>query len=88
VPTAFVQEVQRDLKPGTFAVVAEVSEEWTAPLDTRMEAVGGTVARERRWDFIDDLIEKRTNARKAEFAEWKAERAGAKAQRMQSTHPP
>jgi uncharacterized membrane protein len=84
VSREFLEEVRRDLAPGKFAVIAEVSEDWVAPIDTRMGALGGAVVRERRLDFVDDLIEKKTNARKDEFAQWKLERATEKAERMQS----
>jgi uncharacterized membrane protein len=73
VSDEFLEDIQRVLTPGRFAVVAELSEEWLAPIDTRMKALGGTVVRERRQDFVDDLIEKRTNAMKAELAQRKSE---------------
>jgi hypothetical protein len=59
-------------------------EEWLAPIDTRMEALGGTVVRERREDFVDDLIERRTDAARAELAQWESELAGDEAKRMES----
>jgi len=80
----FLEEVRRDVAPGNFAVIAEVSEDWLTPLDTRMEALGGVIVRERRLDFVDDLIEKQASTRKAEFAQWKLERASQQAERMQS----
>ena len=38
----FVADVTKELTPGKFAVVAEVQEDWTTPVDVRMEAIGGT----------------------------------------------
>jgi hypothetical protein len=38
----FLYEVEKSLLPGKAAVVAEVWEEWTLPVDTRMEALGGS----------------------------------------------
>jgi uncharacterized membrane protein len=84
VSDEFLEEVQRDLTPGKFAVIAEVSEDWIAPIDVRMEAHGGTVVRERREDFIDDMLERKANARRAEFAQWKAELQSKKVERMES----
>ncbi len=38
-------ESHMDMKPGQAAVVAEVSEEWTTPLDTEMHRLGGVIYR-------------------------------------------
>ena len=84
VSDEFLEGVERDLKPGKFAVIAEVSEEWVAPVDARMEALGGTVVRERREDFIDDVIERRADSARAELAQWETELAGENAERMES----
>ena len=79
----FLEEVQRNLVPGKFAVIAEVEEEWVAPINTRMEVLGGTVVRELRQKFAEDLIQKRVEARRKELEQRKAERA-EKAGRMQA----
>ncbi len=39
----YLEEVKKSLLPGKAAVVAEVWEEWTTPVDTRMEALGGEI---------------------------------------------
>ena len=36
----FLDDVSKSLTPNKVAVVAEVEEEWTTPVDTRMEALG------------------------------------------------
>ena len=41
----FLDDVTKELKPNKFALVAEVEEDWVAPVDSRMEAIGGTVYR-------------------------------------------
>ena len=81
VSDEFLAAVERDLAPGKFAVIAEISEEWIVPLDTRMEALGAKVVREDRDDFAEDALEKRVNARKARLAQLKAEHAQRKAER-------
>src|SRR5215470_9405106 len=43
VGTDFLSDVAETLMPGKVAVVAEVDEEWTTPVDTRMETLGGVV---------------------------------------------
>ena len=41
----FLQDVGDLMQPGKSAVVAEIAEGWTTPLDTRIEELGGTVFR-------------------------------------------
>lgn len=50
----FLELVGNRMDAGTAAVVSEVDEYWTAPLDTRMEALGGEVFRRARGDFEDE----------------------------------
>lgn len=75
VGTDFLDEVSRELAPGKAAVITEIDEDWVTPLNTRMEAIGGTVVREWRSDFEEAEIAKETTARKAELAQLKAEMA-------------
>jgi uncharacterized membrane protein len=79
----FLEAVGAELSPGKFAVIAEVAEAWDVALDSRIAALGGTVVREQREEFIEDLIEKRVDARKAAFEQWKNDRATAKAEKME-----
>ena len=69
----FLDKVSRELTLGKTAVVAEVEEDWVTPLDTRMEAVGGTVLRQGRADFEHEQIQQEVNADKAELAELQTE---------------
>jgi len=69
----FVDAVGDRMGLGTYAVVAEVDEYWTAPVDTRMEAIGGVVFRRSRTDFTDQQFEAEVAAWNAEMAELKAE---------------
>ena len=50
VDAEFLDDVARVMTPGKYAVVAEVAEGWTAPVDARMEALGGTVFRRSECD--------------------------------------
>jgi uncharacterized membrane protein len=70
----FLSEVEKSMLPGTAAVVAEVWEEWTMPVDTRMEALGGVVFRRTSTEVVDEQIERDVAAIEAELAELKAER--------------
>ncbi len=77
----FLEEVSKRLQPNRAAVVAEVEEEWTTPVDTRMEEIGGTVYRRALSDVIDAKDAKDVDAMKADFAQLKAEHAEARADR-------
>jgi uncharacterized membrane protein len=43
------------LGDGQSAVVADVSEDWTSPIDTRMKGLGGVLYRRARSDIEDDI---------------------------------
>ena len=58
----FVEEVAKSLTPGKVAVIAEVNEEWTTPVDTRLEALGGLVIRRALWDVREQMREERIAA--------------------------
>ena len=69
----FLDEVGKSLLPGKAAVVAEVWEDWTLPVDTKMEAVDGVVFRRTRRDILDDQIESDIITLKAEINELELE---------------
>lgn len=76
----FINEISQNLAPGKTGVVAEIGEDWVIPLDTRMEALGGTVIRQWRDDFVYERNQRRIEALKTELARRKEERAGKKAE--------
>jgi uncharacterized membrane protein len=78
----FLDSVSDKLAPGKFAVVAELDEEWVAPVDARMTELGGEVIRELRLDFVADRIEKRAEARQQEWEQRKQEQAAARAEKL------
>jgi uncharacterized membrane protein len=69
----FLDEVSKSLLPGKSAVVAEIEEEWVTPLDTRIDALGGTVFRQTRSEFIDSQVERDIEVTKADIRDLKAE---------------
>ncbi len=77
----YVEEVSTSLTPGKVAVVAEIEEGWTTPVDTRMEALAGTVIRRAVWEIRDKLREDEIVALKADLAQLKAEFASANEKR-------
>ena len=70
----FLTEVERTMQPGKAAVVAEVGEEWTLPVDTRMESLGGVVIRRTRREFLDSQIKRDVSSFEAEITQLEAER--------------
>jgi uncharacterized membrane protein len=76
----YLNEVGKSLLPGKAAVVAEAWEEWTLPVDSRMEALGGVVFRSTRMDIVDDQMEKDVAALNADLDELEAEYAQASAE--------
>jgi len=81
VGSDFLDEVGRALTPGEVALVAEIDEEWTTPVDTRMEALGGYTYRRTLSDVVDTQDERDIASIKADMAQMKAEHADAKSER-------
>jgi len=77
----FIDDVQKVLVPPNVALVAEVDEEWTTPVDTRMEAIGGNVFRRALSAVAETMDDEDVAAMKADLAQLKAERAKAQADR-------
>jgi len=77
----FLDDVSKALKPGKYAVVADITEEWVTPVDTRMEALGGVVYRAARSGVEYEQIAREEASMRAELAAMKAEHAKAQAER-------
>jgi len=77
----FLDDVTKTLTPDKVAVVAEINEDWTTPLDESMEAIGGSVFRRALSDVTDAADQKEVAAMKADLAQLRAEHAKAQAER-------
>ena len=77
----FIDDVSAVLLPNRYAVVAEIDEDWTTPVDTRMEALGGLVFRRALKEVNDTVDREDVAAMKADRAQFKAELAQARADR-------
>jgi uncharacterized membrane protein len=77
----FVYDVSKSLLPSKVAVVAEIEEDWTTPVDTRMEAIGGVVFRRALSDVVHQVHQENVTSMKADMAQLKAEHAQAHANR-------
>jgi uncharacterized membrane protein len=80
VNSDFLAEVSNVLTPGKYAIVADVSEEWVTPLDTRMEALNGFVLRTARESFEEAQRAREVAELRAEIDQLKAEHARVKAE--------
>ncbi|MGO9241479.1 MAG: DUF1269 domain-containing protein [Bryobacteraceae bacterium] len=81
VNAEFLDEASAALARGKCAVVADVSEEWVTPVDTRMELLGGVVLRTPRSAVEDEQRAKEVATLRVEIAQLKAEYAQARANR-------
>jgi uncharacterized membrane protein len=77
----FIDDVAKVLLPNRVAVVAEIEEDSTSPVDTRMEAIGGTVFRRAISEVKHTIHDEHIAAIKADIAQMKAEHATAHAER-------
>lgn len=82
----FIDDVSKELRPNRFVVVAEIQEDWTTPVDTRMEALGGFVFRRALSDVKHMADDEDIAALKADLAQLKAEHAEAHANRKAKLH--
>jgi uncharacterized membrane protein len=81
VGSDFVDDVNKVLSPNRVALVAEIDEDWTTPVDTRMEAIGGKVFRRALSEVTTNVNKEDRDAMKADLAQMKAEHAKASAER-------
>jgi hypothetical protein len=74
----FVDDVGRALTPDKAAVVADIAEEWLAPLDTRMEGIGGVVFRRTLTVEKATQEDRDAAAHRADIEDLKVQRAQAR----------
>lgn len=65
VDGTFLDDVSKTLTAGKAAVVAEVDESWTTPVDVRLREYGGKVSRHLRSDVVEDQFVRDTTALEA-----------------------
>ncbi|MEI9981554.1 MAG: DUF1269 domain-containing protein [Edaphobacter sp.] len=83
IGSGFLQDVNAKLTPGTVALVAEINEDWTEPVDTQMEALGGEVFRRALNAVEQQVDDEDVAAMKSDLEHLKAEHARAQAERKQ-----
>jgi uncharacterized membrane protein len=82
----FIEDATKLLQPNRVAVVAEIDENWTTPVDARMEEFGGTVVRRSLSEVQEKIDNEHVAAMKADLAQMKAEHAKAHADRKAKIH--
>ncbi|HEV8272460.1 MAG TPA: DUF1269 domain-containing protein [Chitinophagaceae bacterium] len=73
VNTTFADDVSAALSKGKTAVVCEMDETWTVPVDTKLEALGGLVFRRFRYEVEDEQINREAEAISNEYEQLKDE---------------
>jgi uncharacterized membrane protein len=79
VNSHFVDDVSAMLKPGKFAVAADVSEDLMAPVDTKMGALGGIVFRTEKENFEYELLAREITELRGQIEQLKREQETAMA---------
>lgn len=67
VDVTFIDDVSKALTNGKVAVLAEIDESWTAPVDTRLHKLGGMVFRRLRGEVVDDQLARESAALEADL---------------------
>lgn len=78
INTTFVDEVSNALSNGKTAVIAEIDESWTVPVDTKLEGLNAIVFRRLKYEVADEQMERESKAIDAELSDLKAELKEAK----------
>jgi uncharacterized membrane protein len=59
---SFVDDVSKVLIPGKAAVIADMDENWTVPVDTRLHAHGAAIFRRLRSEVVEDQLNREAAA--------------------------
>lgn len=63
----FVDEVSNAMTNGKTAIIAEIDEDWTIPVDTGLEPFNAIVFRRYRYEVVDQQLERESKAISDEF---------------------
>jgi len=67
IGATFLDDVSKTLTVGKAAVLADMEESWTTPVDTRMRELGGIVFRRLRAEVVEDQLVRESAAFDAEL---------------------
>jgi uncharacterized membrane protein len=65
VDVTFLDDISKTLTAGKFAVLAEIDETWTMPVDTRLHRLGGIMFRRLRGEVVADQLARESAALEA-----------------------
>jgi len=77
IDVQFISDVSVALAPGKTAVLADIDEAWTVPVDTRMQALDGMVFRRLRSEVVEEQMAREAAASSAEVKHLKEELGAA-----------
>jgi uncharacterized membrane protein len=80
IDAGFLDEVSKALSPGKTAVLAEVQETWSTPVDSKLEKLGAVVFRRLRSEVIEDQMARESAAFATEMEQLREELAQATAE--------
>jgi uncharacterized membrane protein len=67
IDVTFLDDVSKSLTAGKAAVLADIEESWTTPVDTRMHKLGGMVFRRLRGEVVADQLARESAALEADL---------------------
>jgi uncharacterized membrane protein len=67
IGATFLDDVSKTLTAGKAAVVAELEESWTTPVDTRLHKLGGVIFRRLRSEVVEDELVRESAAFEADL---------------------
>ena len=67
ISVTFVDDVSKALIPGKAAVIADMDESWTAPVNTRLHRYGAIVFRRLRSEVVEDQLSREAAAFQADL---------------------
>jgi uncharacterized membrane protein len=73
INTTFADDVASALTNGKTAVLCELDETWTVPVDTKIQALDGVVFRRFRYEVEDDQINREAESISTEYKQLKEE---------------
>ena len=76
----FVDDVSKAISPGKAAILADVEETWTEPVDARVGKLGGMVFRRLRSEVVEDQLARESAAFKTEVTQLEDELVQAHAE--------
>jgi len=67
ISVTFVDDVSQALVPGKAAVIADMDEGWTTPVDTKLHQLGAAVFRRLRSEVVEDQLNREAAAFQADL---------------------